>query len=327
MPASNALLMTLNDVALTQKLKDIRHKTVKIDAGLQRRLLNTRDAAGDIGSGMSVEGEEKNKDLQGIITANAKRAQESLRVLEETAKTPEFNLDSEQYRRARFELYTIEKELITKVLRKDKVERLPGLYVIVDTGWLKGRKHTEVARQVIKGGAKTIQIRCKERSTKEFLVIAGDLKKICAENGVLFIVNDSLEVALAVNADGLHVGQEDMPVAEVKKLLPIDMILGCSVTTVEEAQKAKQNGADYLGVGAIYATATKESAKAVGVGRIKEIKKSVDLPIVAIGGINKTNLSQVIKAGADAAAVISAILGAGDIEKAARELVNIIGGA
>jgi len=318
--------MTLNDPVLTQKLKDMRHKAVKINAELYQELLSSRDAAGDIGSSMEVAGESDSRDVKGIIAANAKRAQESLRVLEEMAKIPSLNLHSEQYREARFELYTIEKELVARILRKAKMERLKGLYVIIDTEWLKGRKPAEIAGQAIKGGASIIQLRCKERSHREFLNMGMELKEVCHEKGVMFIVNDSLEVALATKADGLHIGQEDIPVLEAKKLLPIDMLLGCSVRTVDEAKKAQKDGADYLGVGAIFATATKESYQVVGLKRIEQIKKAVALPIVAIGGINKENINEVMEAGADAAAVISAVMGRDDVQKTTRELVNIIRG-
>jgi thiamine-phosphate pyrophosphorylase len=317
--------LVLNDTALTQQLKNMRHFILKISVDLQKQLLKARDAAGDVGSSMDVPGEEKGRDTAEAIAANARRVQESLRVMEEIAKTPGLPLDTEAYRKARFELYTIEKELISKVLRKDKLQKLKGLYVVVDTEWLKGRKHIEVTEQAIRGGAGVVQLRCKEGSTGEFLRMAKDIKQICVEHGILFIVNDSLEVALASNADGLHIGQDDLPAATARKLIPIDMILGVSVNTVAEAGTALADGADYLGVGAIYSTATKEAAKAVGVGRIKEIKKVLDLPIVAIGGINKNNLKEVIRAGAGSAAVISAVLGADDIEKATRLLVDIFG--
>lgn len=316
--------MTLNDTILTQKLKDIRHEAVITDAELRKKLLQARDAVGDVGSGMDVPGEAKRGDASEVITANSRRAQESLRVLEEIAKSPGMPLDAEKYRKARFELYTIEKELLSRILRREKVKRLAGLYVVIDTEWLKGRKPSELAIQAIRGGANVIQLRCKERSIKEFLSIAKDLKKICSENDILFIVNDSLEVALVAGADGLHVGQEDLPVAAARKLLPIDAIVGCSVSTIDEAKAAADDGADYLGVGAIFATATKESVEVVGPGRLKEIKKAVDLPIVAIGGINKENLGEVMKAGASAAAVISVVLGATDVENATRQLANII---
>jgi thiamine-phosphate pyrophosphorylase len=316
--------MTLNDTALTQKLKNLRHQIVVVNTELQKKLLQARDAGRDVGSGIGVDGEEKSRDITGIITANAKRTQESLRVLEEMAKNHTLGLDTENYRKARFELYTIEKELISRALRKDKIRRLTELYVIVDTEWLKGRRVADIVNQAIKGGAGTIQLRCKGCTIKESLEIANEIKKICVKKGILFIVNDSLEVALAAGADGIHIGQEDMPVMEARKLMPIDMILGCSVRTAEQAIKAKNDGADYLGVGAMFSTTTKESAKVVGVGRIGEIKKAVNLPIVAIGGINKSNLADVIKAGADTVAVISAVMGADDIEKATRELVKII---
>jgi len=318
--------LTLNNTALTQQLKNMRHKLVNIGENLQKQLLQSRNAGEDVGSNMDVADEDKSRDVSSTIIANARRVQESLRVMEEMSKTPELGLDSEEYRKSRFELYTIEKVLLSGVLRKEKIQKLAGLYVVIDTEWLKGRSHIKIAEQAIRGGAKIIQLRCKERNTREFLSIAGDLKNICAEKEVLFIINDSMEVALAVGADGLHVGQEDLPTATARKMMPIDMILGCSVSNVAEAAAALADGADYLGVGAIFSTATKESARAVGIERIKEIKKAVNLPIVAIGGINEDNLKDVIKAGADAAAVISAIMGAADIEAATRQLVNIFRG-
>jgi thiamine-phosphate pyrophosphorylase len=315
--------LSLNDIGLTRRLKNMRHKMVNIDIKMQKRLLQARDAEGDIGSSMEVKGEDKTRNTYESIAANARRVQESLRVMEEIAKIPGLSLDSDGYRKARFELYTIEKELLAKMLRRDKLKRLAGLYVIVDTAWLRGRSHTEVVLQTIRGGAKVIQLRSKEKTIREFLEIAGDLKKLCSEHETLFIVNDSLEVALAVGADGLHVGQDDLPVETARQLLPIDKILGCSARTVADARKARAQGADYLGVGAMYATSTKE-AEVVGLERLKEIRQAVDLPIVAIGGINKKNLRAVMQAGANAAAVISAVMGAEDVEGATRELVNII---
>lgn len=316
--------LSLNDAVLTQQLKNMRHKMVNVDKELQLKLIRARDAEGDIGNAMEVDGEDESRDMSEVIIANARRVQESLRVMEEIAKAPGFALDSDGYRKARFTLYTIEKELLSRILRKDKIKKLAGLYVIIDTTWLKGRSHVEVASQAIRGGTKIIQLRCKESSIREFLSIAGDLRKLCAEHDVLFIINDSLEVALAVNADGMHIGQEDLPVETARRLLPMDKILGCSVSTVDEARDARADGADYLGVGAIYPTSTKEDAGVIGLAKLGEIRQAVDLPIVAIGGINKSNLKSVMKAGANAAAVISAVMEAADIEKATRQLVNII---
>jgi len=316
--------LSLNDTALTQQLKNMRHEMLNIDAMLQERLINARDSRGDVGADMEAAGQETPRHARESIVANARRVQESLRVMEETARAPDMPLDTDKYRKARFALYDMEKELLSKMLRRDKIKRLAGLYVIIDTAFLKGRRPAEVTAQAIRGGAKVIQLRDKEHDTRELLSIAGELKELCSKHNVLFIVNDSLDVALAADADGLHVGQEDLPVATARRLLPIDKILGVSARTIEEARTAKSEGADYLGVGSMYATATKESAEVVGPGKLKEIRQAVDLPIVAIGGINKDNLSEVLRAGANSIAVISAIIGSANIEVATRQLVQII---
>jgi thiamine-phosphate pyrophosphorylase len=318
--------LALDDPGLTGRLKDMRHKIVHVDADLQQRLIGARDATGDVGAGMIAAGEENRRDAAETIIANARRVQESLRVLEEIAKEPEASIKSGGYEKARFELYTIEKELLSRMLRQDNVKRLTGLYVIVDVESLKGKSPLDATGAAIKGGAKIIQLRDKKDSRRVFYNIAGELNRFCRANNALFIVNDSLEVVLAVDADGLNVGQEDMPVAEARRLLPIDKLLGASASTVEEAKAAQAAGADYLGVGSIYTTGTKYDVEVVGPGRIKEIKKAVNLPVVAIGGINRENIGEVMKAGADAAAVISAVMGAADIRQATRQLVEIIEG-
>jgi thiamine-phosphate pyrophosphorylase len=318
--------LSLNDALLSGKLKNLRHKILHIDDKLQQQLIGARDAAGDVGAGMAVAGEEQRLDPTATIVANARRVQESLRVLEEIAKEPALGLPSTDYEKARFEVYTIEKELLSKMLRQDKLKRLAGLYVIIDTGFLKGRSHLDVAGAAIRGGAKVIQLRDKTDNIRDFFMAAVQIKELCAEQNVLFIVNDNLEVALAADTDGLHIGQDDLPVAETRRLLPINKILGASTKTVAEAEAARTAGADYLGVGSMYATSTKPGAVVVGPERIKEIKKSVDLPIIAIGGINKDNIGDIMKAGADAAAVISAVMGAANVEQATRQLVAIIEG-
>jgi len=316
--------LSLNNAGLTGQLKNLRHEMVHIDSKLQQQLLQARDAAGDVGADMEAPGQEKPRDSTGTIVANARRVQESLRVIEEMAREPGLSLKTEDFRQARFALYTIEKELLAGMLRQDKLKRLTGLYVIIDTEFLKERSHIDVAAQAIRGGARIIQLRGKGLGIREFLTAAGELRELCTEHDVLFIVNDSLEAALAVDADGLHVGRDDIPVAVARRLLPIDKILGASARTVEEARIAQSEGADYLGVGAMYATSTKATAEVVGPERIKEIKSAVSLQVVAIGGINEGNLSTVLRAGADAAAVISAVMEAADVEKATRRLVEII---
>jgi thiamine-phosphate pyrophosphorylase len=315
---------SLNDEALTRRLKDLRHTLLTIPPGMQERLIAARDAAGDIGQDMKSPRQEEARDIAETIVANARRVQESLRVLEEIARTAALPLDTDAYKTARFSLYDIEKDLLARLLRRDKAGRLAGLYVIIDTAFLKDRDPAIVAGQALDGGASVIQLRAKGLDTRAFLAMAEKIKEVCYQRGAPFIVNDSLEVALAVDADGLHVGRDDLPVANARRLLPVNKLLGASVITVEDAVRARSEGADYLGVGCAYPTATKSSAGVVGCGRLAEIKQAVDLPIVAIGGINKVNIAEVMRTGAVAAAVISAVMGVNDVEGAARELVDII---
>jgi thiamine-phosphate pyrophosphorylase len=315
--------LLLNDVAVTQQLKDLRHQLVNTGDVLQIQLLSSRDAAEDVGSTMDVTGEEKSRNTPEIVIANSRRVQESLRVLEELSKTPGLSLDSEAFRRARFALYTIEKHLLSRVTRLHKVKKITRLYVVIDTDWLKGRKPVDLALQAISGGASVIQLRCKTGSESDFLSMAIELKAICASKDIPFIVNDNLGVALASGADGLHIGQEDLPAASVRKLLPIDMLLGVSARTKEEALKAVADGADYLGVGAVFSTPTKDSA-AIGLEKLASIKKTTAVPVIAIGGINKDNVASVMDTGVAGAAVISAVMGAGDVKQAAARLADII---
>ena len=315
--------LLLNDVELTQQLKTMRHELLREDISLTRQLLQARNAENDVGTNLQVPGEDKAQQLPLIVVANAKRVQESLRTLEELTKIPgtEPELNSEKFKQARFTLYTIEQKLVARLLRRDKLERLHGLYVIIDTEALKGRKHVEVARQAIQGGATIIQLRDKISNRKELLPIARQLRTLCAEHNVLFIIDDYLDIALETDADGLHVGQEDLPIKIARKWLPADKILGGSAETVELALAAQSDGADYIGVGAIYPTLSKAKTVVVGLDRLRHIKQALSLPLVGIGGINKDNAADVISAGAVAVAIISAVLGAQSPEEAARQIV------
>jgi len=317
--------LLLNDATLTQQLKTMRHEMLRGDWSFHQQLLNARDSAGDVGISIEAPGEEKQRELPIMVVANARRVQESLRVLEEMAKIPEVKLNSEKFKQARFNLYTIEQALLSKLLRQDKIRRLPGLYVIIDTQALvKGRSHIDVASQAIQGGAKTIQLRDKLQSKRELLPIAQQLRNLCAEHDVLFIVNDNLDLALATDADGLHLGQNDLPIGVARKLLPIDKILGCSTTTVNQAIAAQSEGADYIAVGSIYPTTSKETVEVVGLDRLRQIRQAVTLPLMAIGGITKDNVADVMAAGADSVAVISAVVRAEDVEEAAREIAETL---
>ena len=308
----------LNDADLSSRLKIMRHDLLPSDSTFQRTLLSARDSEGDV-TAFSKE-KMTRVDLSDVIAANARRVAESLRVLEEVSKLPDSGLDPMKFKRARFNMYTIARTLSGKVARREK--RIAGLYVVIDREALGERDEVKSCQQAIRGGANIIQLRDKLQDKPRLLDSARRLKDVCAESNVTFIMNNDLDIALACDADGLHIGQGDLPVPAARRLLPIDKLIGCSVATAEEARNAEAEGADYIAVGSIYPTRSKADATVVGLKRLRQIRKAVSLPIVAIGGIDAGNARDVIDAGADAVAVISAVLGAKDIEKAARKIAE-----
>ena len=321
----------LNDAELSQRLRTLRHDLARETESLSVRLLSQRDSEHDVGSPYRIPLREKEinmktTSLQGLldlVTANAKRVEESLRVVEELAKLPEISpvLNSASFEQARFALYNLERDLISRISRQDKIGRMHGLYVILDRQFLAGRDELDIAGQIIEGGARVIQLRDKQSKKGELLLVAQKLRELCSQADVLFIINDYLDLAMAVDADGLHVGQEDLPLPVVRRELPIDKMVGCSVTTLSQATKAEDEGADYIAVGSIFPTATKKGAIVVGVDMLKELKRKIAIPLVAIGGINQNNIGEVVAAGADAAAVISAVMGERDIRGVVQKLV------
>ena len=200
-----------------------------------------------------------------------------------------------------------------------------GLYVITDEGASHGLGHVEIARKVAEGGADIIQLRDKARTSKDMLSIALQIREITRSSGIHFIVNDRLDLARAAGADGVHLGQEDLPVPFARRVVPKGFIIGTSVRTVQEALIAESEGADYIALSPIFDTPTKSDAgPGKGLEVLKEIKSVVSIPVIAIGGICKGNVRQVMEAGADGVAVISAIVGQKDIVKATAEMRSLI---
>ena len=311
----------LSDIEITKSLKHLRHQLTECFSAMEPQLLTSRDSANDVGIRSDVVSEYERGDITAIVTANARRAQESLRVLEEFSKLPQASsIDAHAIEQMRFSLYQLERELTSKLLRKDKADKINGVYLILDYGFLRGRSEIEVARQAIDGGVRIIQLRDKQRSKREILKAARELHQLCAKNNVLFIVNDYIDIALAADADGVHLGQSDLPVAEARKLLPIDRLIGITASTTGEAVLAQQQGADYIAVGSIYQTQSKEDIRLAGVETLREVKQNITQPVVATGGINMDNVKQVLDSGADAVAVLSVILKSNDIKAALVEL-------
>ena len=195
------------------------------------------------------------------------------------------------------------------------------LCVITDATLSRGRSHLEVVCAAIRGGATMIQLREKEADRTTLVQIGQELRAVTRETGVLLIVNDRIDVALAVDADGVHVGQDDMPAACARRLIGPDRILGVSTRSLEEAIRGARDGADYLGVGPIFPTGSKpDAAPPMGTAGLSDIAARVRIPIIAIGGVRSENVESIVEAGADGVAVISAAVSAPDVEQATRRL-------
>lgn len=198
--------------------------------------------------------------------------------------------------------------------------RVGGLYVIVDPEAARGRDLVTVAQAAVLGGADVVQLRAKAMGGRALYEAACAVRDICRAGGTIFIVNDRADVAAAADADGVHVGQEDLPVAQARQIVGPDRIVGASAKTVDLAVQAVRAGADYLGVGAMFASPTKPGSSVIGPGCLREIRAAVQAPIVGIGGVDAENARAVIQAGANGVAVITAVVGAEDVEAAARKI-------
>ena len=200
-----------------------------------------------------------------------------------------------------------------------------SLYLVTDRGISRERTTIQIVEAALRGGVTCVQLREKTCSTREFITQALSIKDHLKRYNVPLIINDRVDIALAVNADGVHLGQSDMPIETAKAILKDSMIIGISAESLKNAVQAEKDGADYIGVGSIYATSTKtDTASPLGLEGLREIRRSVKIPLVGIGGLNRENAGEVINNGADGVAVVSAIVAAHDPEKAAGELKKII---
>ena len=202
------------------------------------------------------------------------------------------------------------------------------LYVISDPVLARGRSHLEVACAALEGGADAIQIRDKSSTAYNLSLISAEIQPLARKYGAAFFVNDRVDVALLAGADGAHVGQDDLPAREARRLLPRPRLIGVSAGSKEEARRAEREGADYVGVGPVFATVTKSDAgEPLGLDELSLIAAAVRIPVVAIGGITQENVAQVFAAGASGAAVVSAVVAADDIAAATRAIKRAVAGA
>lgn len=309
-----------NQKEFSKELREKRHYLRKLFIQKDNNFLNSRDTKKDVGIEITKASQlDKKSNIKNIVVGNFKRIQEGLRSIEEISKISCDYCISKEVEALRYSFYNLEKEFMGSL----KPQIPLGLYGITAENFSKGRSNYEVVTEMIKSGIKIVQYREKFKSLREKLEEAKILCELCKKNNVLFIVNDHVDIALMVDADGVHVGQEDMHVNEIRKILGSNKIIGLSTHSVEDADKALLQDVDYIGVGPIFPTTTKDRV-AVGIEYMKYVEKNIDLPYIAIGGIKESNLLQIVEKGAKRIALVSEIVGADDIIEKVDNLNKII---
>ena len=310
----------LDDAQLSGQLKEARaqlRSAVQLLGG--QCLLSARNTPGDVGTELTSPAEMDRPDTAAVVTAACKRVAESLRVLEEFSKTVNAQA-AKMFEQLRYHCYDWEQRLLSRGRARGLLSKM-RLYVLITSSLC--RKHPlDVTKDVLDAGADCLQLREKDMAVREYAELAASTARMCREAGTLFIVNDRPDIAVAVGADGVHLGQEDVPVAQARKVLSGEMIVGVSTHNIEQARQAAADGADYIGVGPVFATGTKPSAQPVGLDYVRQAASEIDLPMTAIGGITLDNVGEVIAAGARCVAVCSAIISSDDPGQAASEFVK-----
>lgn len=316
----------LDDKKAAQSFKLLRHRAFAAikRLGADKKLLTAfRDSERDIGKN-SIESETKRNTVSDVFKANIKRSEEAMRVLEEFSKLRSAAL-ADNFKKMRFKLYSLEKKIIDDMEFQKSVpsaeNRLSdflgncSLCVILDKDALKNRNMIEIAGKVLRGGADIVQYRNKTSCDRDFVKEASALRKITKKCGRIFIVNDRVGPACVLDADGAHIGQEDMPIQYARMILK-NKIIGVSAHSLKDALRAEKDGADYIGIGPVFKTANKKCVRPIGLAVIRKIAAKVRIPVFAIGGINIKNILPTKMSGISKIAVISAAIKSRDICKA-----------
>jgi len=315
---------TLNYSLLTDRTKQLRHKLCsvidKLDAGL---LLANRDIQGDVGAAKQLDSQMVRRSVYDCFTAACKRLTEALRVLSEMLG-PLDKAQADALERLRFDAYALEKDIALFADTAEKFGKV-HLYVII-TSDLPAEIIT-LASRCIKGGADCIQLRAKKMSDDQLLAVAAEMVRFCRQAGVISIINDRVDIAVASGADGVHLGQNDLSVEQAQKLACSPIITGKSTHSIEQLKQACEQLPAYVGLGPVFSTGTKPNAVPVGLEYVRKAISFLEetaIAHVAIGGITLENVENVLQAGAKAIAVCSAITEAPDVEKACRQLKSKI---
>jgi thiamine-phosphate pyrophosphorylase len=308
----------LNDSQLCEGLKRLRHDFVLATKDLVADAILHRDTPGDPGTAVKTESERGRDDVAHVVTAAGKRLGEALRTIEEYLKTTD-PPRAAQVESIRYRFYDFEQQIALTLRPASRSFAAVRLYVLITESACK-RPWMEVAQQAIAGGADCLQLREKNAESGELLARARKLVALCRQHKVLCIINDRPDVAMLADADGVHVGQGDLPAREVRTLVGAGKIVGVSTHNLEQARQAIRDGADYIGVGPFFRSATKPRDFVAGSEVARQVAHQIRLPAVAIAGITEENVDEVLASGLKAIAVTAAVTGSDDPREAARRL-------
>ncbi len=308
----------LNDKEMSKEYKNMRHSLCTFFDKQYNELINSRDTKNDVGVDILNPTKEMigQKNLDMIFRSNSKRLQQALRVLNEYANLPD---------KYRYKSYTLEKTMdekikmdIKKYLLKDK-----KLYLVTNSdNFNSDEEFLDRVALAIKSGVSIVQLREKTKPAAKIIEYGRVIRQITSEYGALFIVNDRIDLAQILNADGVHLGQDDIDIKSARKILGEKMIIGISTHKEQDALEAVQNGADYIGVGPVYKTPTKPKREAAGLEYLRWAAQNVNIPFYAIGAIDSNTIDEVISNGAKRVAVVRAIMNSQNIEKTVKEFLE-----
>lgn len=302
----------LNNTNLAEECKQMRQDLALLHSWEIRQARNT---PADVGTELSHPQEESRENIDSLLSANFARVQEAMRVLEEYGKLVAQDMGS-ICKKLRYRVYTLESQLLSR--NRHQLLQKSSLYLVTSPS------ENLLARvdDALRGGLKLVQYRVKEADDNIWLHQAQQLCRLCRDYGALFIVNDRVDIAFAVDADGVHLGQTDIPIGLAREILGDQKIIGRSTTNPEEMRTAIAQGADYIGVGPVYKTPTKPDKEAAGLEYVEHAAKNCSIPWYAIGGVNIENIREVISAGASRIAVVRAIMAAEQPGLAVRQFLN-----
>ncbi|HNW25167.1 MAG TPA: thiamine phosphate synthase [Candidatus Gastranaerophilaceae bacterium] len=315
----------LDDFDLSEKLKNIRHKICAFQQEDYDKCLKSRDTQNDVG--VDISNPTKRTDVENIFKANIKRLQQALRTLAEYSGQSSDNV--KVFEKLRYTSYTLEKIMWEKLKENFSSIKLSDkrLYLVTNSDKFETQdEFLDAVASALEGGVEIVQLREKTMSAKNLIELGKKVKQLCAQYGAIFIVNDRVDIAMILEADGVHLGQDDLDVKSARALIGEGMIIGVSTHAPEQALKAVEEGADYIGVGPVFETPTKQGRKAVGLDYVKWAAENIEIPFFAIGGIDGANVDKVLGVGAKRIAVVRAIINAKSPQKSAEEFLSVLGG-